>query len=742
MPRPIDQRTAYEPALDGIRALAVAVVVTYHLGVPQTPGGLLGVGVFFTLSGYLITSILLASWRRSGGLELATFWIRRAKRLLPALFLVLAVVMVATALVAPDGIVDRWKEAVASAFYVSNWTTILGGASYFDRFTGPGPLDHLWSLAIEEQFYLFWPLLLLAMLKVARGRLRVVLLGTVVLAATSFLLLAVLASPGFDNTRAYEGTDTRAGGLLIGAALAMVWQPRLSADDDAGRWPSRWTLRLGQARVGRWLDVTGVIGIGTVAWLVVTTDDYSMTLYTWGLLALSVATAGVIAASVHPASRVVRPALSVEPLRWIGERSYGIYLWHLPVIAFTPDSVLEDAPVLRGLVQVAITVCIAALSWTLLEDPIRRYARRRVSSATSDAAIPVAASASAAAEDTRDETPVAVAARASRERPRRSRTVLVSLATRAVVVGVVATTALSLVAATGTSASELTVSQADAADQRLLPPDDVAEVAAEPDDVVTTAPATPATPTAPAKPAPTGSPAAPAPTASSPASLRSATAKLAVTTSCKRVVHVGDSTSTGLTSKDYLPKAGDRIDAQYKKVGIAKPITDISGARSIVETWHDQPNARAAVTWRLDRGYSGCWVFAMGTNDSANQAVGSRIESDERIDRLMKPIKGQPAMWVMVKTLISKGPYANKEMQAWNAALVRACDRYPNMRVYDWPAQVQDGWYIKDGIHFTSRGYKNRGTLIARALAAGYPSDTSPISSGGAGSRNCVIRAP
>lgn len=197
----------------------------------------------------------------------------------------------------------------------------------------------------------------------------------------------------------------------------------------------------------------------------------------------------------------------------------------------------------------------------------------------------------------------------------------------------------------------------------------------------------------------------------------------------------------GLNSKEYLPKASDRVDAQYKKVGVAKPVADISGARSIVETWRDQPNARTAVTKRIDAGYDGCWVFAMGTNDSANQAVGSRFDSDERIDRLMKPIDGQPAVWVMVKTLVSKGPYANKNMQKWNAALIRACDRYPTMRVYDWPAQVHDDWYIKDGIHFSSRGYKNRSQLIARSLATAFPAAPT-TGTGGPGSANCVVTAP
>lgn len=169
MPRPVDAKASYYfPGLDRLRALAVGLVVAYHLGVPGTDGGLLGVGVFFTLSGYLITSLLLRRHERHGGLDLKNFWIHRFRRLLPAVVLVLIAVLAATALVSPDLLGARRGQSVAALLYVANWHTILSGRSYFDQAEGAGPLDHLWSLAVEEQFYLVWPLVLLGLLALTR----------------------------------------------------------------------------------------------------------------------------------------------------------------------------------------------------------------------------------------------------------------------------------------------------------------------------------------------------------------------------------------------------------------------------------------------------------------------------------------------------------------------------------------------------------------------------------------------
>ena len=359
MPRPVSATATYLPGLDGVRALAVIAVLGYHLEVPFLRGGLLGVGMFFTLSGFLITFILLREWDDHGRIDLKRFWLRRARRLLPAVILLLLVVLAATVLVAPDDLGDRLVESLAAMFYVSNWATIASDSSYFVAFAGPGPLDHLWSLAVEEQFYLVWPLLFVGLLTPLRRHIGRVALITLGLAAASFVWMYLVAEPGFDNTRAYEGTDTRAGGLLLGAVLAMVWRPdRLTAQIA------------GSARDV--VDGIGLAALGVLVWQVVATDPFSLSLYRGGLLLLSLATALLLAVAVHPASRM-GALLGTAPMVWIGERSYGIYLWHLPVIAFTPVTVLPDRPVVLGATQLALSVALAALSWTFVEDPIRRH---------------------------------------------------------------------------------------------------------------------------------------------------------------------------------------------------------------------------------------------------------------------------------------------------------------------------------------------------------------------------------
>src|SRR5215470_3486976 len=228
MPEPVKGDQKYLPGLDGLRAIAVAAVLAYHLGYGWAQGGLLGVGVFFTLSGYLITDILVGQWRKRGRIGLGHFWLGRARRLLPALFLVL------TGVASPPRVPAVRGDIVAAALYVGNWWFIGANSSYFARFGPPSPVSHLWSLAVEEQFYLLWPwvvltggVLLLRWLRLRRAQARTVALGVPLAAAVaSFVALALLYHPGVDPTRAYEGTDTRAGGLLIGAALAIILPTR------------------------------------------------------------------------------------------------------------------------------------------------------------------------------------------------------------------------------------------------------------------------------------------------------------------------------------------------------------------------------------------------------------------------------------------------------------------------------------------------------------------------------------
>jgi lysophospholipase L1-like esterase len=196
-------------------------------------------------------------------------------------------------------------------------------------------------------------------------------------------------------------------------------------------------------------------------------------------------------------------------------------------------------------------------------------------------------------------------------------------------------------------------------------------------------------------------------------------------TSCQSVAHFGDSTSDGLVSADYLPDAALRINAQYADVGVRSVRFEIQGGTSIVETILNQPNAYTLAQQLVRGGYRGCWVLALGTNDTADVAVGSNVGIAARIQRMMSVIHGEPVMWVNVKSLVATGPYAEKNMQKWNQALLSACHAYPNMRVFDWAAFAQPQWFIPDGIHYTSAGYAQRSRLIAEALAVAFPSTAS-----------------
>jgi peptidoglycan/LPS O-acetylase OafA/YrhL len=658
MPKPIQRNQRYMPGLDGLRAIAVLAVIAYHLGFGWAPGGLLGVAVFFTLSGYLITDLLLGQWY-GGRMRLGNFWIRRARRLLPALFVMLVVVTAWITIADPDQL-DKLRGAViSSALYVNNWWLIDQHVSYFARFAPPSPLGHLWSLGVEEQFYLVWPWLLLVGLRFVkepvtsrgiRPRLALITLG---LGTASAILMAVLYHPGFDSTRVYDGTDTRAFGLLFGAALAMVWPSRhLSANISAG------------AR--RILDGLGVAGLIVIAILIWRTNDFSPFLYQGGMVLLSVATVFVIAAVVHPACRL-GPAMGWKPLRWIGVRSYGIYLWMFPIIVLTTPTVTSGVDPLRAALQVAASIGVAALSWKFIEEPIRHGALGRLWARIRDGTWK------------------------PKTLPQNAR----------VAVGVgLATLLLACVGLAGaappTHFGFLTAQDSNADAQAALSGGTISHTS--------TAATTPAS-TAPSH-----------------------------GTSCTSVVHIGDSTSEGLVSHDYLPKRTDRIEARYANQGVRREHMEISGATSIVETLPGGTNAQDVAHGLLDSGYDGCWVLALGTNDAADVFVGSSVSLSTRIDKMMSVIGDQPVMWVNVKSLVGSGPYAETNMEQWNTALEDACTKYPNMRIFDWAGAVKGSWYIPDGIHYTSAGYKARAQLIAKALAKAFPAD-------GSESPQCVVHA-
>jgi hypothetical protein len=245
------------------------------------------------------------------------------------------------------------------------------------------------------------------------------------------------------------------------------------------------------------------------------------------------------------------------------------------------------------------------------------------------------------------------------------------------------------------------------------------EGAAPATSVTVAAPSTPAPSTVTAPPAPATLP-APTPTTLAPTTAAPTTAA-PTRTSCAAVVHIGDSTSVGMVSTAYLLDAELRLDAQYARVGVVDPRLEISGARSTLETLEGQVNARDVAQAQRDSGFRGCWVFALGTTDSANVAVGSSMGRRARIDRMMAVAAGDPVLWVNVKTLKAQGAWSNPVMQEWNLELAKAQADYPNLRIYDWASVVQDDWFSDDRIHYTPAGYALRARLIADALVAAYP---------------------
>jgi len=352
--------------LDGLRAFSVAAVLIYHAEGSWLPGGFLGVEFFFVISGFLITAQLLLEWRRSGGISLGKFWLRRARRLLPAVFALLLVVVTGSLLFFPDEVTEVRGTMLASMAYVTNWYLIFDHQPYFQSFGRPPLLQHLWSLAVEEQFYVLWPVLLSVALKWMRP--AFVLPCVLALAAWSSLLMIGLYHRGVDPDRLYYGTDTRAAGLLIGAALAFVWAPWQHSTV-----PGVWTA----IRV-RALDVVGLAAAALLVLLALKLNESHALLYTGGFAITSLTSAVLIAVVVHPAS-LVGKALGLQPLRWVGVRAYSLYLWHWPVFMLTRPHV--DVPldgILLAVLQIAGTAVLAEVSFRYVESPIRNGALGRL----------------------------------------------------------------------------------------------------------------------------------------------------------------------------------------------------------------------------------------------------------------------------------------------------------------------------------------------------------------------------
>jgi peptidoglycan/LPS O-acetylase OafA/YrhL len=383
-----EQSLRYLPGLDGLRAVAVLAVILYHANKNWVSGGFLGVEVFFVISGYLITMLLINESQENGKINFRAFWMRRARRLLPALWTLLVGVTTYCALFERDTLGNLRGDVVAAFVYGFNWFQIWVGTSYFSAF-GFVPLRHLWSLAVEEQFYLVWPVLIAVVLKVF-GR-RPLLLGTLFFAASIAVSIYVAKTfePGANGSVLetpdhyialfghavskvdflFLGTLGRSGGLLIGSALAFWWKPSMFNNDHP-------TSERFIVSVVGWV---GVLGLGAMMWKfhdVVEggadggTSGYTP-LFQGGFLLVGLASIAIIAAAVHPHTMLAKRVLGNPVLVYIGQRSYGLYLFHWPIFQFYRQFAGKGLNVIEFVLLFALALVITEVSYRFIEMPVR-----------------------------------------------------------------------------------------------------------------------------------------------------------------------------------------------------------------------------------------------------------------------------------------------------------------------------------------------------------------------------------
>ena len=393
-------RGAGVPALNGIRGVAVALVLVGHSGIPGVTGGFIGVDIFFVLSGFLITSLLLDEIGRTGQLDLGSFWVRRARRLLPALLIMVLAVIAARLLFPPDAVSDLRNDATAAFLWVANWAFVSHETDYFSQGAPPSPLQHTWSLGVEEQYYLIWPVLiaavavLLAVIARRRGK-----TPTIVAVRRAVLVLAVLGTVGSaaeailmasdaSLNRVYFGTNTRAQALLIGAAAAAL----LVRD-----WPAIMAgLPLIHSRWVRWL-AWGVplAGVAVLAAITHVATGSATEFHNGLLIVVAVAAVAVIAPVALEQNGPVAWVLSTPPLVVLGVISYGVYLWHWPVFLVLNGERTDWSGYALFAARCAVTLVLAVGSWWLIERPVRRWRpvhvpQLRLAAATMATAVAVA----------------------------------------------------------------------------------------------------------------------------------------------------------------------------------------------------------------------------------------------------------------------------------------------------------------------------------------------------------------
>ena len=357
------------PGLDGLRGIAVLAVIIYHGDISFLVGGFLGVDVFFVLSGFLITTLLINELTETNTVDRARFYIRRIRRLMPALFLVLFFSVLVSGLFVLDAAYHVRRDLPWAITFVLNWSYLFFEQSYFVNISRPPLLQHLWSLSVEEQFYVIWPIMLIGLYKVKIGnltpRVKIFIASSVLTIASTAWMVHLSVANGFpipnDPSRVYFGTDTHAMGLLVGCAAAALWRSE------------RLSERLTPDRVAA-MNGLGLLSLAGLAYFFLFVSELNEFLYRGGFLVLSILTAILVVVAAHPALKFGQ-RLGNPVLKWFGDRSYGIYLWHWPIFVLMRSGIdIQWAEPIAFLVKVAIVLAIADLSYRYVELPIRQGA--------------------------------------------------------------------------------------------------------------------------------------------------------------------------------------------------------------------------------------------------------------------------------------------------------------------------------------------------------------------------------
>ncbi|MEN3314084.1 MAG: hypothetical protein V7605_318 [Acidimicrobiaceae bacterium] len=647
----------YRAPLDGLRALAVMAVLAYHGDLVWARGGFIGVDVFFVLSGFLITGLILVDHQSYGRVRLGRFWRRRALRLLPALIVVLVGVSVAVPLLAPD---QNWRlgdDLLAALAYVSNWRLIYQHQSYFQAIGRPPVLQHLWSLAVEEQFYLVWPVVVAVALRAGITRRRMVRL-IVVAAVGSAALMAALYRPADDPSRVYYGTDTRAAALLVGAAVAFLWnwggagRTAGGHDTDAGAEsaPPAAPRRGRAVAVRALLEAAGVAALVGLGLCVRGLDQLRPGLYRGGFLGVAMLAAVVVAVGAAERRTLVGRVLGWRPLVWLGRRSYGVYLWFWPVFMLTrphADIDLTGYPLFA--LRASVTVALATASYRFVEMPIRSGALARTWSA--------------------------LRSRSGRREASRATawTMAVALAFAAIAAGVVVH-------------RRTPTPDAFLVEGRLALRQVPADRTVEPGSATTTTSQDPTTTVAPPEPTPAPTPPAPADTApapTAPAPAPAHTAVVAATGPHGRVTAIGES-----VLMEAEPELAAAVDDLTLEAAVGR---QMEGTIKAVQALHD----------------------AGGLGDEIIVQVGNNgtVTSDE-FEQLMSLLSGARRVAVVNVKVPRVWEESNNDVLASGVA------RWPNAVLLDWHSlgSANPDVFLDDGVHLRPDGVRLYTQLILSGL--------------------------